>query len=69
MGFFVASGGVLGLYTISEAILQVEKTGTICAAILDDSRILNFTNSPRYKDSLPEIFMEWKSRFRDVKHY
>lgn len=66
-GVLVASGGVPGLFTISEAILQVEKTGVICAAILDDNKILYFTNSPRYRDSLPESFVEWKSRFKDVK--
>lgn len=69
-GTLTVSGGIPGLFTISEAIIQIEQTGMIYAAILDKGeKILYFTNSPIYRDSLPSALSEWAKRFEGAQTF
>ena len=63
----VVAGGVAGLYTFLESIVMFNDATEMWAAYIDDDTVKYFTNSPRYKASLPKTIEEWRSRFSDKR--
>ena len=59
---------VRGLFTVMESIIMTTASGTIYAAVIDgesDSKVLYFTNDPRYEGTLPKTIDHWRERFRE----
>jgi len=67
MGARVVSSGVRGLYTQMENIVMVDSSNNIWAAVLDDEKVIYFTNSKQYTDSLPKTINNWRESFQDYK--
>jgi hypothetical protein len=59
---------VRGLYTSMDSIIMTTASGKIYAAVIDaegDSKVLYFTNDPRYAGILPKTIDHWRERFRE----
>ncbi|MFP3726962.1 Ig-like domain-containing protein [Priestia filamentosa] len=64
LGATVISGGVQGLYTIKESIIQYDANGYYYVAlIVDDSRVKYYTNNPSFKGILTDTINNWMTRF------
>ncbi len=67
LDFNVTQSGIRGLFTIMEYIIMIDKSNTICAAIIDDQKILYFTNSKKFKKKLPLAIENWRERFQEYE--
>lgn len=65
----VYTGGVAGLYTISEGIIiiGIGSPTKIWAAAIDDDVVRYFTNVSGYTNNLPETIEKWRERFQNKK--
>ncbi len=62
----VMASGIRGLFTSMENIIMINDENEIWAAvILDDNKVLYFTNSTQYKDKLPATIEHWRENFKD----
>ena len=67
LGAKVVSGGVRGLYILTEAIVMSRSDGTILAAVIDDDVVRYFSNDARFKQKLPATIDKWRQRFAKKK--
>ena len=63
----VYTGGVTGLYTISEGIIIIGSPNRIWAAAIDGDVVRYFTNVSDYTNRLPKTIEKWRERFQDKK--
>jgi hypothetical protein len=63
----VRSAGVRGLYTFMENIIMTDSSGNIWAAVIDDQKVLYFTNNELYKNKLPKTIDNWRKNFKQYK--
>jgi hypothetical protein len=63
----VLVGGVPGLYTLIESIIQIGKAGELWVAFTEDDQVWYFTNQPNSKSTLPAPIERWRSRFAERK--
>ena len=64
-GAKVHACGVRGLFTFMESIIMTTASGKIYAAVIDDPKVLYFTNDPRYAGTLPKTIDNWRDHFRE----
>lgn len=66
----VRSSGIRGLFTQMENIIMIDTADNIWAAVIEDQRVLYFTNSKTYKNKLPRTIENWRKRFKEYPiHY
>lgn len=66
LGATALSGGVTGLYTLMEGIIEYDKQGYYYVALIVDSdKVKFYTNNPAYRDRTTLTVKEWMSRFSD----
>lgn len=65
LGAKVYSGGVKGLYTITEGIIMKSPNGHIWSAFIDGDFVRYFTTSQNYKSIIPKTFERWMDNFSD----
>jgi hypothetical protein len=61
----VKSSGIEGLFTLMENIIMIDSSKNIWAAVIDDEKVLYYTNSKEYKNRLPKTIEDWRARFKD----
>jgi len=63
----IIKGGVVGLYTIYEAILMIGENKEIWGAFLypDTDSVYYFTSEDSCKDKLPKTIDKWREKFKD----
>jgi hypothetical protein len=61
----VRSSGVRGLFTSMENIIMIDTANNIWAAVIDDDKVLYYTNRIDYRSKLPKTIEEWRSRFKE----
>jgi hypothetical protein len=64
-GAKVHACGVRGLFTFMESIIMTTASGKIYAAVIDDPKVLYFTNDPRYAGTLPKTIDNWRGHFTE----
>lgn len=60
----VYSGGVRGLFTIMEGIIMYNDAGEYWAAVIEDDKVLYFTNT-QLLGQLPKTIDHWRENFKD----
>lgn len=63
----VQSSGVRGLFTFMENIIMIDSANNIWAAVIDDKKVLYFTNDKNYKNKLPNTIDNWRENFKDLE--
>lgn len=63
----VFTGGVRGLYTISEGIIMKCPNGMLYAAVIDDDIVRFYSNDPKFSNSIPKTINKWRERFNEKK--
>lgn len=64
--YIIISSGIRGMFCYLENIIIIEKLNNlIYAAVIDDEKIYYYTNSPEFKNLLPQPIKIWKSRFNN----
>lgn len=62
----IITGGVTGLYTFKEGIVQFDKKGYYYVGlIVDDSKVRFYSNNPSFKNTMTFTELLWMSRFND----
>ena len=61
----VFSSGVRGLYMEMENIIIVDSSKNLWAAVIDDHRVLYFSNHKDYTNKIPKTIEKWRSRFKE----
>ena len=61
----VHASGVRGLFTEMENIVMIDSSNNIWAAVLDDQKVIYYTNTKKFQDKLPKTIENWRSRFAD----
>lgn len=61
----VRSSGIRGLFTQMENIIMIDAADNIWAAVIEDQRVLYFTNSQTYKNKLPGTIENWRKNFKE----
>lgn len=61
----VRSSGIRGLFTQMENIIMIDAADNIWAAVIDDQRVLYFTNSKTHKNKLPRTIENWRKSFKE----
>lgn len=59
----VRSSGVRGLFTQMENIIMIDESNNIWAAVIDDHKVLYFTNNKIFKNKLPKTIDNWRKNF------
>lgn len=60
----VYTSGVRGLFTFMENIIMIDDKKNIWAAVIDDNKVLYYTNTKGYASKLPKTVENWRSRFK-----
>lgn len=63
----VRASGVRGMFTSMENIIMIDTANTIWAAVIDDNKVLYFTNSEAYKKALPKTIDAWREGFKQYE--
>ncbi|MEY1639246.1 hypothetical protein [Tenuifilum osseticum] len=63
----VISSGVRGMYTYMENIIMVDSLYRFCAAVIDDNKILYFSNIEEFKNQLPKTIENWMKNFKEYE--
>jgi len=63
----VVSSGVRGLFTYMENIVMMDSADNIWAAVINDKKILYFTNRSDFTRKLPNTIIQWKENFKDYE--
>lgn len=61
----VRTAGIPGLYTQMENIVMVDTAQHIWAAVLNDQKVLYYSNHSEYLDKIPATIGHWLERFKD----
>ncbi len=62
----VISSGVTGLFTYMENIIMVDSLDNLWAAVIEDNKVLYYTNRKNYSNKLPRTIENWRKNF---EHY
>lgn len=60
----VLPSGIRGLYTYMENIIMIDSAKHMWAAVIDNDKVLYYTNRDDYKNQLPKTIEDWRSRFK-----
>jgi len=64
MNSTIITGGVAGLYTFKEGIIQFDKKGYYYVGlIVDDSKVRFYSNNPEFKNTMTFTELYWMNRF------
>lgn len=63
----VRKSGVRGLFTYMENIVMVDSSNNFWAAVIDDKKVLYFTNSNKFNKELPKTIDKWREKFSDLE--
>lgn len=63
----VKTSGIRGMYTYMENIIMITDSNVIWAAVIDDNTVYYFTNSAKYKNTLPKTINTWREAFKDYE--
>ncbi|MES1215056.1 MAG: hypothetical protein ABUT20_06045, partial [Bacteroidota bacterium] len=61
----VKSSAVRGLFTIMENIIIIDSSKNIWAAVIDEDKVLYYTNNKDYQIKLPKTIENWRSGFKN----
>jgi len=63
----VISSGVRGMFTYMEYIIMVDSQYRFCAAVIDNNKVLYFSNIEAFKNQLPKTIEKWRERFKEYE--
>lgn len=63
----VTSSGVRGMFTYMENIIMVDSLNRFCAAVIDDNKVLYFSNIEAFEDQIPKTIENWMKSFKEYK--
>jgi hypothetical protein len=63
----VALSGVRGMFAFMENIIMVDSLYRFCAAVIDDNKVLYFSNFEEYENKLPKTIENWRKTFENYE--
>jgi hypothetical protein len=66
LNMVVKSNGIRGMYSFMQNIIMYDSKNNFIAAVIDDNKVLYFTNTVKFKKKLPNTIEKWREDFKDL---